>query len=182
MPNLVISGGTLYVNASGDGLDSNGNILISGGTVIVDGPVYDANGALDSGAENGGEILVNGGVVFAGGASGMAERFSNTSEQYSFLCYLPAAYQAETIIRVLDAEGTELFSHTAYSSGKSVVFSCPDLEEGQTYTLCIGSDTYDIPLTSVSTALRINADGSVTEGASPGGSRGGPGAPGGPGR
>ena len=35
---LNISGGSVYVNASGDGLDSNGNITFTGGTTIVNGP------------------------------------------------------------------------------------------------------------------------------------------------
>lgn len=35
---LTISGGTLKVNASGDGLDSNGNLIIEGGEIYVSGP------------------------------------------------------------------------------------------------------------------------------------------------
>ena len=35
---LVINGGIVHVNASGDGIDSNGTITINGGEIYVDGP------------------------------------------------------------------------------------------------------------------------------------------------
>jgi hypothetical protein len=34
---LKISGGTLNVNSAGDGLDSNGDLIIEGGTIFVSG-------------------------------------------------------------------------------------------------------------------------------------------------
>lgn len=36
-PALTINGGNLYVEADGDGLDSNGSITVNGGTTIVCG-------------------------------------------------------------------------------------------------------------------------------------------------
>ena len=36
---LEISGGTLVINAEGDGLDSNGSLIMTGGTVVVEGPL-----------------------------------------------------------------------------------------------------------------------------------------------
>ena len=44
---ITITGGEIHVNASGDGLDSNGDIEISGGTVYVYGPTSSGNGSLD---------------------------------------------------------------------------------------------------------------------------------------
>lgn len=44
---VVITGGTLSIDAEGDGLDSNGNVTMSGGIVIVNGPTQGGNGALD---------------------------------------------------------------------------------------------------------------------------------------
>ena len=69
---IHISGGTLtVVNESArdaDGLDSNGDILISGGVVRVSLPAGGTNSALDYGSENGGVCAVSGGEVVACGS------------------------------------------------------------------------------------------------------------------
>ena len=154
-PNLIFNGGYVYVNANGDGVDSNGNILMTGGTLVVDGPTSNWNGPIDAGTENGGTIIITGGTAFAGGASGMAESFNSKSEQVSFIALLSTSYKKGSEIRILDPEGRELFAHTAASGGNSIVFSCAELESGQTYVLEIDGEPYDVPLTGIST--RVNA-------------------------
>ena len=128
MPSIIINGGSVYVNAQGDGLDSNGNLTINGGTVIVDGPSSGANGALDCGSENGGTLLVNGGTVLAIGASGMAE--SPESDSRQAFVYQNVSFSAGSVIRIVDESGTELITHTAAKSGGNIVFSSPQLKEG----------------------------------------------------
>ena len=44
---IQISGGVLRVNASGDGIDSNGDLTVSGGKTYLSGPVNSGNGILD---------------------------------------------------------------------------------------------------------------------------------------
>lgn len=44
---LNLTGGRLTINAEGDGLDSNGDAVVSGGTVVVHGPRSNGNGALE---------------------------------------------------------------------------------------------------------------------------------------
>lgn len=146
MPNLCISGGTVLVDAGGDGLDSNGNLTILGGTVIVDGPSDNGNGALDSGSESGGRCEVHGGLVLAIGSSGMAESFEDGSRQASFSCRLPSAFQAGSVITVTDREGQVLCTHTAAKEGSSVVFSCPALTEGETVLLEVDGETQEIAI------------------------------------
>ncbi|MCD7954536.1 MAG: carbohydrate-binding domain-containing protein [Lachnospiraceae bacterium] len=149
MPLLLITGGTLWINAQGDGLDSNGDLTIEGGTVVVDGPSDSMNGAIDSGSENGGVCTISGGTVLAIGSSGMAETFSGSSEQYSFMLTLSANYTAGSTITISDADGNVLFEHTSERTFSSVIFSSPELEEGGTYQITIDGDTAEITLTSV---------------------------------
>ncbi|MGM9971426.1 MAG: carbohydrate-binding domain-containing protein [Anaeroplasmataceae bacterium] len=66
-PSINITGGVLYLNASGDGLDSNGNIVMTGGYVLAIGPTNSGNGVLDYD----GSFKATGGYLLAIGASGM---------------------------------------------------------------------------------------------------------------
>ena len=43
---LTINGGTVYVNAGGDGIDSNSYIVMTGGALVVDGPTGNGNGGV----------------------------------------------------------------------------------------------------------------------------------------
>ena len=79
---LNISGGYLYVNSNGDGIDSNGTINISGGVILVSGPTNDGNGAIDYETS----ATVSGGTVVALGSVGMAENFTQAENQGSFMC------------------------------------------------------------------------------------------------
>lgn len=150
-PNLNITGGKIYVNADGDGLDSNGNLTVEGGVIVVDGPSGNGNGALDSGSENGGKCTVNGGTVLAVGSSGMAETFDSTSKQYSFCHNFTSEFSKGDKIVISDKDGKELYSYTAVKSGSSVIFSSGKLSKGETYTLRVGDMSEEITLDNIST-------------------------------
>ncbi len=150
-PELIIDDGTIYVNAGGDGLDSNGDLIVNGGYILIDGPESSANGALDSGTENGGVCQINGGTVLAIGASGMAERFGSTSTQASFRLKFDSAGE-DTEIRIADADGNELFSYTSAKSFSSLVFSSPEIEVGEDYTVTVGSQEFTFTQDSINYA------------------------------
>ncbi len=141
---ILISGGKLYVNAGGDGIDSNGSLTISGGEIVVDGPTNSGNGALDYN----GTATITGGTVIAIGASGMAENFGSTSTQGCIL-YNTSSYTAGTQIELLDSDRNVLCSHTAAKSFNSLVVSSPSIVQGETYTLNIGINSAEITMTSL---------------------------------
>ena len=132
-----ISGGTVYVDADGDGLDSNGDLNISGGTVIVNGPVNGANGALDSN----GEIKVTGGLVIAAGSSGMAEYPGEKSTQYSVSATFDSTLDGGTLVTLTDEKGRELLSFAPAKKFSNIVISSPDITEGDTYRIYTGGTT-----------------------------------------
>ncbi|MBR2809017.1 MAG: carbohydrate-binding domain-containing protein [Erysipelotrichaceae bacterium] len=137
---LTISGGNVYVNTRGDGLDSNGQMYIEGGTIIVDGPSDNGNGALD-GASND-SLKVNGGTIIAIGSSGMAAGFSGNSSQASLMLNLNGNASANTIIRILDEQGDVLFQHISAKAFSNIIFSCSELEAGNTYTVEVNGTQY----------------------------------------
>lgn len=69
---LEVSGGLLYIEAEGDGFDSNGSGLISGGTVLVNGPTSGGNGVFDIGDSDSDTLTITGGTVIGAGTSDMA--------------------------------------------------------------------------------------------------------------
>ena len=145
---LSISGGTIKVNASGDGLDSNGSIYISGGNISVSGPTSGGNGSLDYN----GTADISGGTVAVAGSAGMAQGFSDTSSQYSLLYNFTSVIAAGTEVTLTDEDGNIVSSYMPDKEYQSVVISSQDLKQGATYTLTCGSQTADIELTSIATS------------------------------
>ncbi|HAJ97667.1 MAG TPA: dockerin type 1 [Ruminococcus sp.] len=129
---LTISGGNVYVNAGGDGLDSNGDLLVSGGIVIVDGPTNSGNGSLDSNSS----LQCTGGLLVAVGASGMAEYPEGTQE--TIVMTTASSHEGGTLVTICDADGNEIFSYEPSKSWNSFIVSSSVLESGQTYTAYIG--------------------------------------------
>jgi len=137
---IKISGGDLYINASGDGVDSNGSLYVSGGYTLVEGPTNSGNGALDY--DQTGEI--SGGVFIATGASGMAMNFS-TASQGSILYNTSVASKVE--VKVTDASGLEIISFTTTKSCQSLLLSSYNLTQGNSYTIVAGTTSATITLT-----------------------------------
>ena len=131
---ITIGGGYIVVNASGDGIDSNGNIVISGGTLLVSGPTDNGNGAFDYD----GEATVSGGTVILCGSSGMAQGFSDKSEQTSFMYSLDSSASAGSSVALTDEKGNVLASFIPAKQYNNVVISTPSLKSGSSYKLVIG--------------------------------------------
>jgi hypothetical protein len=164
---IVLNGGTLYVNASGDGIDSNGDFTMNGGTVTVDGPTNDGDAPLDWG----GSGIVNGGTLIAVGSSGMAEGFSTDSTQGVMLVTLSSTQTGDTSLS--DADGNTLLTYTAAKSFNSVIFSSSDITEGATYTVTAGSETTTVEMTSLVYGSGSGMGGGGNMGGGFGGGKGG---------
>lgn len=167
---IKITGGTITVNAGGDGIDSNGNLYITGGTVYVAGPTSNGNGALDYE----GEASITGGTLIAAGSSGMAQGMGSNSTQCSMLVNLSETIAAGSVISLKDSSGNVLISWTSPKQFSSVVISTAELAQGSTYALVTGDTQTEVTLSSVATT-----SGSAGFGGGFGGSFGGAGGRGG---
>ncbi len=130
---IVISGGTLYINASGDGLDANGTIEISGGYITVVGPTQGDTATLDYDVS----AVITGGTFIGTGASGMAQTFSD-SEQ-GVISVSVSEQSADTTVTVADSEGNILITFTPEMSFNVVIVSSPEIISGETYTITAGT-------------------------------------------
>lgn len=144
---VKITGGTITVNAGGDGIDSNGNLYITGGTVYVAGPTSNGDGALDYEEE----ASITGGTLIAAGSSGMAQGMGSNSTQCSMLVNLSETIAAGSVISLKDSSGNVLISWTSPRQFSSVVISTAELAQGSTYALVTGDTQTEVTLSSVAT-------------------------------
>lgn len=151
---IHISGGTVtVVNGSArdsDGLDSNGDILISGGTVRVSLNNDGSNNAIDFASESGGVCEISGGDVIACGSYAMAEGFTSGSTQPSIMYNISGGAAAGTTVSLEDADGNVLMSYEAPCSFSSVTMSSPELKLGESYLVVIGEKVEAVTLEEIS--------------------------------
>lgn len=133
---IVISGGKLYINASGDGIDANGTLTISGGYTVVCGPTSGDTATLDYDVSG----IITGGTFIGTGASGMAQSFSDSGQ--GVIAVRAGNQPAGTAITLTDSAGKTVIPSYAPELGFAVVIlSSPDIIKGETYTITIGSST-----------------------------------------
>lgn len=132
--NLLIEGGYLYVNADGDGLDSNNTMEMTGGTVIVYGPTNSGNGSLDYANS----FNVEGGMLIAVGSSGMAQGISDSSSQNAIMMTFDEVQEAGTTIYVGDNDGQQIIALEPEKEYQTVIISSPELKTDESYTIRSG--------------------------------------------
>lgn len=135
---LTVNNGNIYVNAAGDGIDSNGYVYFNGGTVVVDGPTNNGNGALDSGIS----IIQNGGTVIAVGAVGMAETLGTESSVNSVNITFDTTQKAGTKITIKNSSGEVIIEHISAKSFSHLSAGTAELKTGETYTIYIDDEAY----------------------------------------
>ncbi len=140
---MTINGGTVYVNANGDGLDANGDIFIGGGEVTVHGPADGGNGTLDYAAS----CKITGGTLIGIGSMGMAQNPSGDSTQASLVFQTDKAVEAGTPISLKDKEGNILAETVTEKTAQWFAISSPSLSVGESYIFCAGTAEKEVNLT-----------------------------------
>ena len=134
---IKVSGGTLYINASGDGIDANGTVEITGGHTTVVGPTRGDTATLDYDVS----ATISGGTFIGTGASGMAQTFSNSKQ--GVVAVSVGNQAAGTQIILKDKNGNTVLEHAPELNFAVVILSSPDMVKGETYTITVGTQTGD---------------------------------------
>lgn len=150
-----IAGGTVNINASGDAIDSNGDLYIEGGETYISGPTSGGDGTLDYN----GEAKITKGVYVGAGSLGMFQTFSEDSSQNFINVYYDSTQAAGTTITLSDESQTKLIEFVAEKEFATVVISLPSLETGKTYTLKTGDTEQTVTINSVSSSLGTSSGG-----------------------
>lgn len=151
---LSISGGTIVVDASGDGIDVNGNAEMTGGTVVVHGPTSGGNGALDYD----GTFAVNGGTLTTFGSAQMAMTPSADSTLPVISVY--GTISAGQTVTVQTKDGSVIATMTTQKETQNITFTSDALSVGDTVTI----QADDTSLGEATLAAGVNTIGTQTGG------------------
>ena len=164
-PWIKISDGFLYVRASGDGIDSNGNIEVSGGVTIVS-QTGGGNSPIDCG-DRGYTFAVTGGTVFAMGSSDMFSESIPSSTSlpmvYSSRLSSGTSLAVDDIIAVSNPQsfGAAIFVSDKLTNGNSYKFIIGGTIAGNEYVENTG--VY-FPPTSVGKGTEVSATATMSVG------------------
>ena len=168
---ILISGGTTTVVSLGDGVDSNGDFIMTGGTLFVTGPASGDNTALDAD----GDTRIDGGYLLAVGCSGMMGSSPSNVSKQNVIVYTHGSNLNVSKVYIADMDGTELFSYTPARAFSNIVVSCPELASGGTYSLHAGELTLAETITISSAVTKLGTQQGGPGGFGPGGGPGGQG-------
>ena len=154
---INITGGTVTVNANGDGIDSNGTATLSGGTLIVNGPFTGGNASLDTN----GDLLLNGTTVAAGNSGDMFEAPSTSSTSGYVKISNVSNLSAGTTVQVTDSSGNVVANYKVTNSNTALILvSSSKITRGQSYTVYTTTDSVDA--SSATLASNATSLGSFT--------------------
>ena len=135
----AIHGGSLYIiaglGAEGDGIDSNGYLVIYGGTVVSA-----AHPAADAGLDSDLGSFVHGGTVIALGST--MDWAESDSEQVTINLQFAQQQNAGSKIRIVREDGSVVFEYDPSQdavmkenlrSVQGMIISCPEFQVGDTY-------------------------------------------------
>ena len=130
---VTVNGGSVNIRVSGDtgegdGIDSNGWLVINGGSVIAQACSVSADGGID-GEE---AIRLNSGTVIATGS--MLDPVT-VSDSCCALFSFARRQSGGTRYALTGPDGTELLAFTAENDHTSLLLFSPDLTEGEGYVL-----------------------------------------------
>ena len=134
----TINGGHLRITVTGttgegDGIDSNGWLVINGGTVEA----FACGTSGDAGIDSDMGIQLNGGTVCATG--NMLDRIEDLSQTHMVFTF--AQPQQPGVYTLKDAEGGTVLEYAAGNAFQILILSAPELAEGN-YTLWSGDTQF----------------------------------------
>lgn len=140
----------------GDGLDSNGYLVINGGYVFSCANPE----SMDSGLDSDEGIYINGGVVF--GSGNMYDEVKRSSKQNFEVFAFDEIISKDDLILVTDKEDHPVAAFSSFNDYKIAVFSSPDMKEKDYLVYRVSSVTGNkkgniyVDITAFENAVKLN--------------------------
>ncbi|UJH70689.1 hypothetical protein L0A91_00955 [Ornithinimicrobium sp. INDO-MA30-4] len=132
---------------------------ISGGATTVYGPTTNWQGALDSN----GTFTISGGDLLAVGSAGMVINPEVDSQQGWFSLNLVDVIPTDTEIELQESNGSTLNTFSTIKDTQNVTFSSADVSAGETYTVVIDGESFDVTAGETPEATAADGPGSVQQ-------------------
>lgn len=152
---MQFDGGYTYVNAAGDGLDSNGTLEVNGGYIFVS-QTGGGNSPIDCDAQ----WTYNGGVVIAGGSGDMFSE--SVPAKYQFVNSSGVGINAGDVITFADDNGNVLGTMKFANSAAAIVICAP--ESGIVYKGGTVSDATYFVTSSANSNIAGGYGGTISDG------------------
>lgn len=137
---IYLNGGTTTITVTGeldeqgDGIDANGHVRMTGGIVTISGPTDTRNSAVDYGT-----FTISGGLFIGTNINGRnSQGIGAGSSQAALYVTLDSTADAGETIHIESAAGESLVTFAPANPYDVIVFSSPDLVEGEAYNIYLG--------------------------------------------
>lgn len=139
---VYINGGTVVITISGelaeqgDGIDANGHVELTGGLVVISGATDTRNSAIDY---SGGSFVVTGGTLIGTNVNGHnSQGVGSGSTQASMYMTSTQTISGGSVVHVESPEGESLVTFEPANDYSAIVFSSPELVDGESYDVYLG--------------------------------------------
>ena len=147
---IYIYGGEIYVNAEADGLDANGNIIISGGNITVWGAKSGSDG---DPIDLEGSITISGGTLLAGGNQGMTQIDRQASNSQKYISS-KTSYNGNQVVYIVKG-GTTIREISIPKNIQYLYFTSSDVDSSYKFSTTAGSNYASNSSSSIQYSLLV---------------------------
>lgn len=133
---ITINGGYLSIKSGGDGIDSNGSVVINDGSIITASALTDMSGGIDAD----GTVTINGGMVVSTGNRN--SKPVNNSKQNSLVVSFGGTKPASSKITIKNGS-TNVAEFTLNKDASELIFSSQGIQDNTSYDIYINDEMFD---------------------------------------
>ena len=146
-----IAGGTLDIDATMDGIDSNGDLYLEAGHIFINGATNDNERIIDYN----GKVVCGSELMFCGvGPGAKMQDFGDDPPRNYLIVYFKEPMKPSDTIRIVDESDNQIFVFTAKKTYMAALIALNELESGKTYKIIAGDKIFAHTITKGKNEIR----------------------------